>query len=150
VRIEGLLTEQRDLFKDLLRETLHEVLEGEMTELLGAAPGERHPERRGYRAGYYSRGLVTRVGKLELRVPRDRDGRFSTALFERYQRAEKALVSALAEMYVMGCRPARSRRSPRSCVGTASRPRPSVRSTRAWMPPWRVSRSARSPSPIPT
>jgi len=102
VRIEGLLTEQRDLFKDLLRETLQEVLEGEMTELLGAAPGERHPERRGYRAGYYSRGLVTRVGKLALRVPRDRDGRFSTALFERYQRAEKALVSALAEMYVMG------------------------------------------------
>jgi len=45
---------------------------------------------------------VTRVGKLELRVPRDRDGRFSTALFERYQRSEKALVSALAEMYVMG------------------------------------------------
>jgi transposase-like protein len=101
-QIEGLLTERRDLFKDLLREALQEVLEGEMTELLGAAPGERNGERRGYRAGYYSRGLVTRVGKLELRVPRDRDGRFSTALFERYQRSEKALVSALAEMYVMG------------------------------------------------
>ena len=45
---------------------------------------------------------MTRVGKLELRVPRDRDGRFSTELFERYQRSEKALVSALAEMYVQG------------------------------------------------
>lgn len=43
-----------------------------------------------------------RIGKLELRVPRDRDGRFSTELFERYQRSEKALVSALAEMYVQG------------------------------------------------
>ena len=42
------------------------------------------------------------MGKLELRVPRDRDGRFSTELFERYQRSEKALVSALAEMYVQG------------------------------------------------
>ena len=73
-----------------------------MTELLGAASGERSRERQGYRACYYSRGLVTRVGKLELRVPRDRDGRFSTALFERYQRSERALVSALAEMYVMG------------------------------------------------
>ena len=43
---------------------------------------------------------MTRIGKLELRVPRDRDGRFSTELFARYQRSEKALVSALAEMYV--------------------------------------------------
>ena len=38
----------------------------------------------------------------ELRVPRDRDGRFSTELFERYQRSEQALVSALAEMYIQG------------------------------------------------
>ncbi len=46
--------------------------------------------------------MITRVGKLNLQVPRDRDGRFSTELFERYQRSEKALVSALAEMYVQG------------------------------------------------
>jgi putative transposase len=45
---------------------------------------------------------VTRVGKLELRVPQDRDGRFSTELFERYQRSEQALVATLAEMYVQG------------------------------------------------
>jgi Transposase, Mutator family len=45
---------------------------------------------------------VTRVGTLELRVPQDRAGRFSTELFERYQRSEKALVAALAEMYVQG------------------------------------------------
>jgi putative transposase len=42
------------------------------------------------------------VGKLELRVPQDRQGHFSTQIFERYQRSEKALVSALAEMYVQG------------------------------------------------
>ena len=58
--------------------------------------------RLGYRSGYYSRTLVTRVGKLELRVPQDRDGRFSTELFERYQRSEQALVATLAEMYVQG------------------------------------------------
>ena len=50
----------------------------------------------------YQRSLITRVGTLELRVPQDRAGRFSTELFERYQRSEKALVSALAEMYVQG------------------------------------------------
>lgn len=92
----------RDLMKALLKEALQEVLEGEMTDFLGAAPGERTDERQGYRAGYYSRGLVTRIGKLELRVPRDRHGEFNTAVFERYQRSEKALVAALAEMYVQG------------------------------------------------
>jgi putative transposase len=45
---------------------------------------------------------VTRIGKIELKVPRDREGMFSTELFERYERSEKALVSALAEMYVQG------------------------------------------------
>ena len=42
------------------------------------------------------------MGKLELRVPQDRQGRFRTEVFERYQRSEKALVAALAEMYVQG------------------------------------------------
>lgn len=100
--VEALVAGERDLMKGLLKEALQEVLEGEMTEFLGAAPGERTESRNGYRAGYYSRGLVTRIGKLELRVPRDRHGEFSTALFERYQRSEKALVAALAEMYVQG------------------------------------------------
>ncbi|HAY11465.1 MAG TPA: IS256 family transposase [Thauera sp.] len=92
----------RDLMKTLMKEALQEVLEAEMTEFLGAAPSERSETRSGYRAGYYHRGLVTRIGKLELRIPRDRSGEFSTALFERYARSEKALVAALAEMYVQG------------------------------------------------
>lgn len=92
----------RDLMKALMKEALQEVLEGEMTEFLGAAPGERTETRGGYRSGYYGRNLVTRIGKLELRVPRARSGEFSTALFERYARSEKALVAALAEMYVQG------------------------------------------------
>lgn len=100
--VEALVAGDRDLMKALMKEALQEVLEGEMTEFLGASPGERTEGRNGYRAGYYSRSLVTRIGKLELRVPRDRNGEFSTALFERYARSEKALVAALAEMYVQG------------------------------------------------
>lgn len=71
---------------------------------MGAAKGERTPERLGYRSGHYGRTLVTRVGKLELRVPQDRADalRTSTELFERYQRSERALVATLAEMYVQG------------------------------------------------
>lgn len=91
-----------DVVRELFREVLQEVLEAEMTETLQTKPGERTSERLGLRSGYYSRTLITRVGKLELRVPQDRQGRFSTQLFERYQRSEKALVSALAEMYVQG------------------------------------------------
>src|SRR3984885_6158077 len=73
-----------------------------MTDALGAAKSERTEGRNGYRSGYYGRSLITRVGKLELRIPQDRTGQFSTELFERYQRSERALVAALAEMYVQG------------------------------------------------
>ncbi len=100
--VKALFSEEKDVLKNILREVMQEVLEQEMTDAVGAAKGERSPGRQGYRSGYYERSLITRVGKLELRVPQDRQGHFSTQLFERYQRSEKALVSALAEMYVQG------------------------------------------------
>ena len=90
--------EQDGELRGILQEVVQEILEAEMDNALGARKGERSSERKGYRSGYYDRGLVTRVGKLELRVPQDREGRFSTEIFERYQRSEKALVSALGEM----------------------------------------------------
>ena len=97
-----LMSEQEDFLRPLIREILQEVLETEMDEALGAEKGERTANRRGYRSGYYGRTLVTRVGKLELRVPQDRQGHFRTEVFERYQRSEKALVGAMTEMYVQG------------------------------------------------
>jgi putative transposase len=100
--VKEAIERDRDFLKNVLRPVLEEILETEMTEALAAAKGERTPDRLGYRSGYYTRGLTTRVGHMELRVPQDRHGRFSTELFERYQRSEKALVSALAEMYVKG------------------------------------------------
>jgi transposase-like protein len=100
--LKALVADDADFLKRLMHAALQEVLEAEMTDALGAAKGERTAERLGYRSGYYGRPLITRVGKLELRVPQDRAGRFSSELFERYQRSEKALVAALAEMYVQG------------------------------------------------
>jgi putative transposase len=88
--LKDLAASDQELMRHLVRAAMQEE------------PGERTEGRLGYRAGHYPRILKTRVGKLELRVPRDRDGRFSTELFERYQRSEKALVSALAEMHVQG------------------------------------------------
>ena len=100
--IRQVLAEDGDLLKTLMREALQEVLEAEMEETLQAEKSERTGGRLGYRSGYYSRTLVTRVGKIELRVPQDRQGRFRTEVFERYQRSEKALVTALMEMYLQG------------------------------------------------
>ena len=100
--LKKLLAEDRDLLKMIVEETLQQVLEAEMDEALQASQGERTAGRLGYRAGYYSRRLVTRVGHIELRVPQDRQGRFRTEVFERYQRSEKALVAAMLEMYVQG------------------------------------------------
>jgi putative transposase len=100
--LRDVLTEDTDWLRGLVQQVVQDVLEAEMDEVLQAGKGERTATRLGYRAGYYGRTLVTRVGKLELRVPQDRKGRFSTEVFDRYQRSEKALVSALAEMYVQG------------------------------------------------
>ena len=100
--IKEQLTEKEDYLRPLVELLVQELLEAEMNEALGAQKGERTEGRMGYRSGYYVRNLVTRVGRLELRVPQDRQGRFSTQLFERYQRSERALVAALGEMYVQG------------------------------------------------
>lgn len=100
--VKELMTRERDGLREIVRSVMQEMLEAEMDEALGAGKGERTADRLGYRSGYYTRTLVTRVGKLELRVPQDRQGRFSTELFERYQRSEQALVATLAEMYVQG------------------------------------------------
>ena len=102
IDVKGLLQRDEDFLRSAVEGLVHAALEAEMTEAVGAAKSERTERRLGYRSGYYERSLVTRVGTLELRVPQDRGGRFSTELFECYQRSEKALVAALAEMYVQG------------------------------------------------
>ncbi len=91
-----------DPLKVLLKHTIQQVLEEELTAFLNAEPYTRTEERRGYRNGYKPRTLNTRVGRLDLMVPKDREGRFQTELFEKYQRNEKALVLAIIEMYVQG------------------------------------------------
>jgi putative transposase len=154
--VKALLAEDRDFLRPLVQAVLQELLEAEMTEALGAEKGERSAARLGYRSGYYDRTLVSRVGKLELRVPQDRHGRFSTELFARYQRSEKALVAALAEMYVQGVSTRKikaitarlapsgglgGRRGAARCAATASRPRRSARSTRGSTKVWPSSRA---------
>ncbi len=96
------LLDDRDFLRTLVERTLQQVLDAEMTAHVGAEPYERSAARTGHRNGYKPRTLHTRVGTLTLLVPQDREGTFSTALFARYQRSEKALVLALMEMYLEG------------------------------------------------
>jgi putative transposase len=88
--IKAMMAEDGEFLRPIVRTVIQEFLEAEMSEAIGAQKGERAEGRSGYRSGYYPRGLITRVGKLELR-PQDRNGRFSTEIFERYQRSEKAM-----------------------------------------------------------
>jgi transposase-like protein len=145
-----LVGNDREFLRQLIRTTLQEVLEAEMTEALAAAKSERTVGRNGYRSGYYGRSLITRVGKLELRIPQDRTGRFSTGLFERYQRSERALVAALAEMYVLGVSTRKVKAITEELCATAFRPLPSARSINAWIRAWLNSPRGRCTKPFPT
>src|SRR5215210_3313038 len=100
--VQGVLLDDPGFLREIVERAVQQILEAEMTEHVGAAPYERVEGRTGRRNGHKPRALRTRVGTLNLLVPQDREGTFSTRLFSRYQRNEKALVLALMEMYVEG------------------------------------------------
>ena len=100
--LQALLSDDPDALRVLAQSMLQKTLDAQMDDHLQAQRYERSDARTGSRNGHYHRKLTTRVGQLTLRVPRDRDGTFSTALFERYSRSERALVSTLVEMVVCG------------------------------------------------
>lgn len=81
---------------------LNSLMEKERDEYINALSHERTDERRGYRNGYYEPELITGAGSLKLKVPRTRDGEFSTTVFEKYQRCDQALIISMIEMVVNG------------------------------------------------
>ena len=99
---QEVLLDDPSFLREIVERVVQQILEAEMSEHIGAAPYERTDERTGQRNGYKPRTLRSRVGTLNLLVPQDREGTFSTRLFSRYQRNEKALVLALMQMYVEG------------------------------------------------
>ena len=99
----GLFAESSDkAFAKLMEALLNQVLKAESSEQLGAENYQRSGSRKDYRNGTRMRGLVTRIGKLELEVPRHRNAPFKTILFENYQRNEQALIATMIEMVVQG------------------------------------------------
>lgn len=99
---QAALLDDPEFLRGLVQGAVQAILEAEMDLHLGAGRYERAAGRTGYRNGSKPRTLQTRVGTLELRVPQDREGTFSTEVFGRYQRNEQALVLTLMEMYVQG------------------------------------------------
>ena len=91
---------------DFLREALAVLVEGimdtEVSAKAGAGYGERSPDRVTQRNGYRNRSWDTRVGTMELRIPKLRDGSYFPSLLEPRRRSEKALLAVIQQAYVEG------------------------------------------------
>src|ERR687898_503272 len=104
-QVVGYLLEGEGL--DFLRESLswvvQQLMEAEVSELVGAARGERAPEERlTHRNGYRPRAWATRAGEIELAIPKLRRGGYFPSFLEPRRRSEQALVSVVQEAYVAG------------------------------------------------
>lgn len=99
----GLFSESKDeAFGKLMEALLNQVLLAESAAQLGVDSYERSTKRADYRNGTRTRAITTRIGKIELQVPRHRNVPFKTTLFENYQRNEQALITTMMEMVVQG------------------------------------------------
>ena len=96
------LAHDADVLREGVRVLSQALMELEVSRHVGADKHERTPERTGQRNGYRDRTWDTRVGTIELRVPRVRDGSFFPSLLEPRKRAERALVAVVQEAYVQG------------------------------------------------
>ena len=93
----------RDGAKRLLEHLVNQAMQAEVSGHLGAEPHQRSGKRRGYRNGVKPRRFKTRVGDLELSVPQVRACEpYHPSMFARWQRSERALLVACAEMYFQG------------------------------------------------
>jgi putative transposase len=92
-----------DVLREGVRMLAQAIMEAEVTKLTGVAHGERDPERRlTNRNGYRERRWDTRVGTIDLAIPRVRDGSYFPSLLDPRRRAERALLAVVQEAYVLG------------------------------------------------
>jgi len=91
-----------DFLREGVRVLAHALMEVEVSQHLGAERHERTSQRTGQRNGYRERTWDTRVGTIELTVPRVRDSSYFPRLLEPRRRAEQALLAVVQEAYVQG------------------------------------------------
>ncbi len=98
-----LLDEQADVLRESVKWLAAQLMEVEVSELIGAERGERRPEDRvTHRNGYRPRRWDTRAGEIELRIPKLRSGSYFPSFLEPRRRAEQALVAVVQEAYITG------------------------------------------------
>jgi transposase-like protein len=97
-----LASEHADVLRQSVAWMVAELMEAEVATQIGAEFGQRTPDRLAQRNGYRARSWDTRVGELELRIPRLRTGSYFPSFLEPRRRAEQALVAVVQEAYVNG------------------------------------------------
>lgn len=100
--LEAVVDAGMDGLAEAMAILINEAMRVERKRHIGASPYERTPERRDYANGFKPKKLKTRIGALDLRVPKVRSGDFYPKALERGMRSERALTLALAEAYVKG------------------------------------------------
>jgi len=98
-----LLDEHADVLRESLGLLVRELMEVEVSELVGAELGERRPDDRAtHRNGYRARRWDTRAGEVELQIPKLRQGSYFPSFLAPRKRSEQALVSVVQQAYVCG------------------------------------------------
>jgi len=98
-----LIDEHSDFLKEAVAVVAAQLMEAEIAEEIGASRGERSTERETHRNGYRSRPWETRVGEIELLVPRKRSGEaYFPSFLEPRRPCEQAIVACVMEAYVNG------------------------------------------------
>ncbi|MGD8149349.1 transposase, partial [Ornithinimicrobium sp. Y1694] len=100
---EALAEASPDLMRHLLQSIINSLLSADADAVVGAEYGRPTPDRVAQRNGYRRRPLDTRVGTLEVAIPKLRKGTyFPEWLLERRKRAESALITVVADCYLAG------------------------------------------------
>jgi mutator family transposase len=94
--------EHGDVIRESVRAVAQELMEAEVSELIGAAHGERTEDRATHRNGYRARRWDTRAGEIELQIPKIRQGSYFPSFLQPRKRSEQALVSVVQQAYVCG------------------------------------------------
>jgi len=94
--------EHGDVIRESVRAVAQELMESEISELIGAQHGERTEDRATHRNGYRSRRWDTRAGEIELQIPKIRQGSYFPSFLQPRKRSEQALVSVVQQAYVCG------------------------------------------------
>ncbi len=100
--LDQLAAADTDVLRTILEHTLQRLIEAEATAYIGAEPGEHSATRTTYRNGHRPKTLDTRMGRLDLQIPKVRTGSFFPSLLEPRRRIERALLAVIQEAYVHG------------------------------------------------